>query len=50
MNPRAAQVYKNFKQNEDRVLQSSQVQILQRRVKELETENKVLKNLLKEKL
>jgi len=50
MNPRAAQVYKNFKQNEDRVLQSSQVQILQRRVKELETENKVLKNLLKENL
>ena len=47
---RAQEVYRNYKQREEQVLQSNQVRLLQRRIQELETENNVLKKLLKEKL
>ena len=50
MNPRAVNVYRNFKQKESEVLQTNQVKLLQFKIKELEQENKILKKLLKEKL
>jgi len=46
---RASTVYKAYKQKENQVLESMQCRLLQKRVQELELENRILKKLLDEK-